>query len=80
MVHLNRPVEAMRVIYKALKPGGVMVCEEADVSAVYAEPRSSAYEEMRDIGLKAGQTKVPITPAAAVLTYGLKKQAFMSYT
>ncbi len=31
MVHLNRPVDAMRVIYKALKPGGVMVCEEADV-------------------------------------------------
>jgi hypothetical protein len=57
MVHLNRPVEAMRVIYKALKPGGVMVCEEADVSAVYAEPRSSAYEEMRDIGLKAGQDR-----------------------
>jgi SAM-dependent methyltransferase len=54
MVHLNRPVEAMRVIFKALKPGGVMVCEEADVSALYAEPPSSAYEEMRDIALKAG--------------------------
>jgi hypothetical protein len=35
---LNRPVEAMRTIRAALKPGGVMVCEEADVSAVYAEP------------------------------------------
>jgi predicted methyltransferase len=46
MVHLNRPVEAMRAIYKALKPGGVMVCEEADVSAVYSEPPSAAYEEM----------------------------------
>jgi SAM-dependent methyltransferase len=57
MVHLNRPVEAMRVIYEALKPGGLMVCEEADVSAVYAEPRSSAYEEMRDIALKAGQDR-----------------------
>jgi SAM-dependent methyltransferase len=57
MVHLNRPVEAMRVIYKALKPGGVMVCEEADVSVVYAEPRSSAYEEMREIALKAGQDR-----------------------
>ena len=57
MVHLNRPIEAMRAIYKILKPGGVMVCEEADVSAVYAEPRSSAYEEMRDIALKAGQDR-----------------------
>jgi SAM-dependent methyltransferase len=57
MVHLTRPVEAMRVIYKALKPGGVMVCEESDVSAIYAEPRSAAYEEMRDIGLSAGRER-----------------------
>lgn len=57
MVHLNRPVDAMRAIYTALKPGGVMVCEEADVSAVYAEPRSAAYEELRDIGLEAGRQR-----------------------
>jgi 2-polyprenyl-3-methyl-5-hydroxy-6-metoxy-1,4-benzoquinol methylase len=49
MVHLNKPVEAMRAIYAALKPGGVMVCEEADVSAVYTEPSSAAYTELRDI-------------------------------
>jgi len=57
MVHLNRPVEAMRVILKALKPGGVMVCEEAGVGGVYAEPRSAAYEEMRDTALKAGHAR-----------------------
>jgi SAM-dependent methyltransferase len=57
MVHLNRPVDAMRAIYKALKPGGMMVCEEADVSAVYAEPRSSAYEEILEITLKAGRVR-----------------------
>jgi hypothetical protein len=34
-----------------------MVCEEADVSAVYAEPRSSAYEEIRDVALKAGRDR-----------------------
>jgi len=57
MVHLNRPVDAMRAIFSILKPGGVMVCEEAGVSQVYAEPRSPAYEEMRDIALKAGQAR-----------------------
>ena len=57
LVHLNRPVDALRVIYDALKPGGVMVCEEADVSAIYAEPRSAAYEEMRDIALAGGRQR-----------------------
>ena len=57
MVHLNRPADAMRAIYKILKPGGVMVCEEAGVGAVYAEPRSAAYEEMREIVLKAGHAR-----------------------
>jgi SAM-dependent methyltransferase len=57
MVHLNHPVDAMRAIHAILKPGGVMVCEEADVSAVYAEPSSAAYEEMRDIALAAGRAR-----------------------
>ena len=57
MVHLNKPVEAMRAIYAALKPGGVMVCEEADVSAVYAEPNSAAYVELREICLEAGRRR-----------------------
>ena len=59
MVHLNRPVEAMRAIFAVLKPGGMMVCEEADVSAVYTEPASAAYAELRDICMEgAGQRGV----------------------
>ena len=57
MVHLNRPVAAMRAIHAVLKPGGVMVCEEADVSAVYAEPSSPAYAELREICLEAGRQR-----------------------
>jgi len=57
MVHLNKPVDAMRAVHAALKPGGVMVCEEADVSAVYAEPRSPAYDELLAICLDAGRRR-----------------------
>ena len=57
MVHLNRPVDAMRAMMNILKPGGVMVCEEAGLAGVYAEPRSAAYEEMREIALKAGEAR-----------------------
>ena len=57
LVHLSRPVEAMRKIYEALKPGGVMVCEEADLTAIYTEPRASAYEEFRDLAVAGGDQR-----------------------
>jgi SAM-dependent methyltransferase len=57
LVHLNRPVAAMRAMFAVLKPGGVMVCEEAGTGAVCTEPRSLAYEDMRDIALKAGRAR-----------------------
>jgi SAM-dependent methyltransferase len=57
MVHLRRPVEAMRIIYRALKPGGVMVCEETGVSAIYSEPPSAAYEKALEICLRAGRDR-----------------------
>jgi SAM-dependent methyltransferase len=53
LIHLNRPVEAMRSIYAALKPGGVMVCEEADLSAIYTEPPSEL-DEFRDLAVAGG--------------------------
>jgi SAM-dependent methyltransferase len=55
LIHLNRPVDAMRSIYSALKPGGLMVCEEADMSAMYAEP-PSGYHEYVELAFATGAT------------------------
>ena len=55
LMHLNRPVDAMRSIYAALRPGGVMVCEEADMSAIYAKP-PSGYHEYVELAFATGDT------------------------
>jgi len=34
-----------------------MVCEEADLSAIYAEPPSAAYDEMREIAIAVGSAR-----------------------
>jgi len=57
LMHLKQPVEAMRQIHQALKPGGVMVCEEADLSAIYTEPRTFGYEEYRTLALDTGRQR-----------------------
>jgi len=57
LVHLKQPVDAMRKIKNALKPGGLMVCEEPDLSAIYTEPRTFGYEEYRDLALEAGHQR-----------------------
>jgi SAM-dependent methyltransferase len=53
LIHLNRPIDAMRSIHTALRPGGVMVCEEADLSAIYTEPPST-YHDFRDGAIASG--------------------------
>ena len=47
----------MRSIYEALKPGGVMVCEECGARALYTESPSQAYQEMLELGLNAGKRR-----------------------
>ena len=81
MVHLNRPVDAMRAIYAALKPGGVIEYEEADVSAVYAEPTSGAYVEMRGMGLEAGRQRgVDYAGGGQLTIHGRRTRASRSFT
>src|SRR5262249_4486002 len=56
-VHLNRPIDAMHKVFEVLKPGGIMVAEEPDVSAVYTEPASPAYYHYRELLMAAGEKR-----------------------
>lgn len=43
LIHLNRPIDAMRKLFGLLKPGGLMVCEEPVCDSVYSEPPTEGY-------------------------------------
>ena len=57
LMHLKQPIDAMRKILEALKPGGIMVCEEADLSAIYTEPVTRGYSEYRARALVIGRQR-----------------------
>ena len=43
-MHLNQPKDALLEMLSLVKPGGLIVCEEADISRSFCDPSSSAYE------------------------------------
>ncbi|MGH9681809.1 MAG: class I SAM-dependent methyltransferase, partial [Candidatus Acidiferrales bacterium] len=57
LIHLNRPVDAMRKIFEALKPGGLLVSEECDLSMIYTEPPSDGYNKYREVAFRAGERR-----------------------
>jgi ubiquinone/menaquinone biosynthesis C-methylase UbiE len=57
LVHLSRPVEALRRVFEVLKPGGAVVCEEPDLSLIYSEPISEAYNRYLKIAFMAGEKR-----------------------
>ena len=61
-----------RAISNSSNPAALS-CEEAGISAIYAEPRSAAYEEMRDLSLAAGKAAAWITTGAVVIHLWARK-------
>ena len=55
--HLSRRIEAMRAMAESLAPGGLLVCEEPDLTTLYAEPRSAAYDRVLSQALAAGAAR-----------------------
>ena len=81
MVHLNKPVETMRAIFTVLKPGGVMVCEEADVRAIYRRAAlAGLYRIARDSAWREVASAGSTTQVVAGPIHGRRKRASMSFT
>ena len=51
LMHLTRPMEALYHMQALLKPGGILVCEEADLSCRFCDPPNSAFERCFELFL-----------------------------